>query len=45
MSGELGVQYFLHKAGYTYFNMNRLTYKQIRQITDGFRVVEKGEGA
>jgi len=40
---ELSVEYFLHLHGYTYFNMNALTYKEINQIIDGEKIY-KGAG-
>ena len=44
MTAELSMQYFLHDRGYTYFNINALTYKQINQLIDGHRVVVGKEG-
>ena len=35
---ELSIEYFLHLHGYTYFNLNGLTYKEINQIIDGEKV-------
>ena len=40
MGKELSLQYFLHTVNYTYFNMNRLTYKQIKQILDGYEAIK-----
>jgi len=31
----LSLHYFLHQEGYNYFNMNKLTYKEIWQLIDG----------
>jgi len=41
----LKVDYFLHEAGYNYFNMNALTPKEIRQLIDGQIILYSKDGS
>lgn len=38
IQSELSVEEFLHRKGYTYFNIPKLTYKEIQQLIDGHEI-------
>jgi len=43
IQGDLSLEDFLHSKGYNNFNMNRLTYKEIKQLIDG-DMIARGKG-
>ena len=36
---RLGTDAYLHKLGYTFFTIPKLTYKEIKQLIDGDKVL------